>query len=92
MKICHKCRKTLEIDSISFRDECPFCRSDLHVCMNCIFYDVTKANSCRETQADYVREKERANYCDYFRFIDRTERISGREEAEKLWNKLFQKN
>ena len=48
------------------RDECPFCRSDMHVCKNCEHYDVKVYNECRETQADVVREKDRANYCDYF--------------------------
>lgn len=48
------------------RDECPHCRSDVHVCKNCEFYDPKVYNECRETSAEVVREKERANFCDYF--------------------------
>ena len=49
-----------------FRDECLKCRSDLHVCKNCEFYDPKVYNECRESSADVVRDKERANFCDFF--------------------------
>jgi len=48
------------------RDECSRCRADLHVCKNCVHYDKTAYNECREPSADVVREKDRANFCDYF--------------------------
>lgn len=51
---------------IGRREECPSCRADVHVCKNCDFYDIKVYNECRETQAEVVREKDRANYCDYF--------------------------
>lgn len=76
----------------SFREECPHCGSDLHVCLNCFFYDQGKANSCREDKADYVGEKDRANYCEYFRFTDGSAVISSKDKAEKLWNELFKKS
>ena len=76
-------------ESISFRDECLQCRTDLHVCLNCIFYDEGKANRCREPQADYVKERDRANYCEYFRFRDKGEKKSGKEEAARLWKDIF---
>ncbi len=53
-------------DSVGRREECPQCRSDVHVCKNCEFYDVKVYNECKETQAEVVRERDRANYCDYF--------------------------
>lgn len=68
MKVtCFHCKKTIVTQAkIAFREECEFCRSDLHVCKNCEFYDVKVYNECRETSADVVREKERANFCDFF--------------------------
>ena len=33
----------------------------------CIYYDPAVTKACREDDADEVREKERANFCDYFR-------------------------
>jgi len=51
---------------ISRNDSCDQCHSDLHVCKNCSFHDVTVHNQCRETQAEWVTDRERANFCDYF--------------------------
>ena len=53
-------RKVLKTDS------CPKCQFDLHSCSNCRFYDPSAHNECQETQAEWVRAKEKANYCDYF--------------------------
>jgi len=89
VKRCYKCGHNIETESISFKDECPECRSDLHVCLNCMFYDEGKANRCREPQTDYVKERDRSNFCEYFRFNDAETKKPGKEEAEKMWAMLF---
>jgi hypothetical protein len=38
-----------------------------------------------------VKEKDRSNYCDYFRFKDDAQKKTGKEEAEKLWEEMFKK-
>lgn len=64
---CFHCKTQSKVSAkVGFRDECDKCRSDLHVCKNCEFYDPKSYNECRETSADVVKEKERANFCDYF--------------------------
>ena len=64
---CFSCKKENNYtDRVGFRDECLHCDQDLHVCKNCEFYDPKVYNECRETAADVVREKERANFCDFF--------------------------
>lgn len=64
---CFHCKKINNYsDKVGFRDECLHCSSDLHVCKNCEFYDVKSYNECKENSADVVREKDRANYCDFF--------------------------
>lgn len=64
---CFSCQKEVHFkDKIGFREECLHCRADLHACKNCAFYDPKAYNECRESSADVVREKDRANYCDYF--------------------------
>ena len=64
---CFSCKKSNSFqDKVGFRDECLHCRSDVHVCKNCHFYDPKAYNECREPSADVVREKERANFCDFF--------------------------
>jgi len=68
MKVfCFHCKTEIPVlGKIGFREECFKCRSDLHVCKNCEFYDPKAYNECREPSADVVKEKERANYCEYF--------------------------
>ena len=64
---CYQCNKTVTLEhKVSFREECPHCYTDLHVCLNCRFYDESAYNQCRESSAENVRDKERNNYCEYF--------------------------
>jgi hypothetical protein len=66
---CWKCGASLADYSLPLRrlEECRACRAELHVCRMCEFHDVTVAKHCRETVADEVKDKVRANFCDYFR-------------------------
>ncbi len=89
---CPKCLTPIDLELISFKDDCPSCRTDLHACVYCTFYDEGRSNRCREPQADYVKERDRANFCEYFRFKGgEGGKASSREEAEKLWSQLFKK-
>lgn len=64
---CFKCGKKIDVrERVMTRDTCPACDADLHCCRNCRFYDPAKHNECAETQAEWVRDKEASNYCDYF--------------------------
>lgn len=64
---CFSCGENLKFTSQpGRREECPKCRSDVHVCKNCRFYDPKSYNECKETSADVIREKDRSNYCDFF--------------------------
>lgn len=67
--VCWKCGASLEDVLIPFsrREECPDCHADLHVCRMCEFYDTSVSRSCREPIADEVRDKEKANFCGYFK-------------------------
>lgn len=65
---CFSCGQKMEFpERVGLREECDRCRSDVHVCRNCDFYDPKVYQECRETQAERVQEKDRANRCDYFR-------------------------
>lgn len=66
---CWKCGAPLEELPLplSRRAECPACRIDLHACRMCEFYDPRVSKSCREPIAEEVKDKERANFCGYFR-------------------------
>jgi hypothetical protein len=71
MKVCFACKKELAVGrEVGRRDECPFCHADLHCCLNCRFYDPSAPKQCREPVAENVREKNKANFCDYFQFAE----------------------
>jgi hypothetical protein len=53
-------------ERVGFRDACPQCGRDLHVCRNCAHHDPSAYNECRESSAERVGEPDRANRCDYF--------------------------
>lgn len=74
------------------RDTCPKCDYDLHVCLNCRFYDPAKHNQCAETQAEWVRDKEASNYCDYFSpnpALSGCKLSSPTDDAKKKFSSLF---
>jgi hypothetical protein len=51
---------------ISRTEECPNCGADVHSCLNCENYDPHAHNKCREPQAEWVTDREKANFCDFF--------------------------
>jgi hypothetical protein len=67
--VCWKCGAALAGLSLPLRrlEECVSCGAELHVCRLCEFYDTAVAKSCREPVAEEVKDKTRANFCDYFR-------------------------
>jgi len=67
--VCWKCGASLAALSLPLRrlDECKNCGAELHVCRMCVEYDTSVAKSCREPIAEEVQDKERANFCDYFK-------------------------
>ncbi|MBK7842889.1 MAG: hypothetical protein IPJ71_04220 [Bdellovibrionales bacterium] len=91
--ICFECGKSSEfVESVGIRDECEHCHADAHCCKNCRFYDSKVYNECRETSAEVVLEKKRANFCDHFEVGDGTGASSVKKEdlraaAEALFKK-----
>jgi hypothetical protein len=81
---CAFCDHELELKGmVSRNDTCPECGRDLHSCLQCKFYDPGSYNECKETSADRVVDKERANFCDYFILKGAKEMGFGREAAAK---------
>lgn len=66
--VCWKCGAPLKDVPmpLSRLSECLVCHSELHVCRMCKFYDPSKAESCTEERADPPKDKQRANFCEYF--------------------------
>lgn len=78
------------METVTRRDECPKCKTELHVCLNCSFFDEKKAYGCKEERADPPRDKERANFCEYFKFREENDGMS-KKEAEKMWQEILKR-
>lgn len=67
--VCWKCGASLADLTLPLRrlEECRQCHAELHVCKLCEWYSVSVAKHCREPIAEEVKDKERANFCDYFK-------------------------
>jgi len=69
MKLCHRCGHEVQLLSeLQRTDSCRTCYSDLKCCQNCRFFDPTAHNQCREPQAEWTPDKEKANFCEFFEF------------------------
>jgi hypothetical protein len=65
--VCFKCGTPYQVkERVGRRDTCSGCDADLHCCYNCRHYKKTAHNECNEVKAEWVRDKDRANFCDYF--------------------------
>ena len=66
--VCWKCGAGLDDlpQPLGRRAECPACGADLHVCRLCRHHDTAKAKQCRELAADEIKDKTRANFCEWF--------------------------
>lgn len=67
---CYNCGKDLAMEpstKISRSEECPHCYASLHCCKMCRFFDKSAYNECKEPMANRVLDKEKANFCDFFK-------------------------
>src|ERR1700731_4107768 len=93
---CWHCARKIEVvtgERIGFRDECPGCGRALHSCRNCGFYDPSYNNSCREPMAERVVDKERFNFCEYFKPRDAAAKapVKTKTAAQDKLEALFKK-
>ena len=94
--VCHSCGRENKIIGKAVRgDECAHCKAEMHCCKNCRFFDPAKNNQCSETQAEYVRDKVRDNFCEFFepnRNVPLNERSVPAQRADNsrgAFDKLF---
>ena len=92
--VCYRCGASLAALSLplSRRDQCPDCSADLHVCKMCVSFDSTVPRKCLEDGAEDVTDKERPNFCDWFRPSDKAfdpMRKSDADAAQEALAALF---
>ena len=87
---CWKCGTELKNLLLPFSryEECSACKADLHVCLACKHYDASLSDACREDRADFILDKDKANFCDYFkvnaRAYQKQDDAAAREARAKL--------
>jgi hypothetical protein len=66
---CWRCGASLAevLQPFARAAECPQCHADLHVCKLCEFFAEGARRGCKEPVADEVNDKERSNFCGYFK-------------------------
>jgi hypothetical protein len=94
MRSCHACGRDFEgPEKVLRTEECAGCGRDLRCCRNCRHFHPGAHNQCLEVIAEWVSDKERANFCDYFSFADSSPSVAKRESAEEnareKWRSLF---
>ena len=80
---CLRCGASLSALSLplSRRDQCPECSADLHVCRMCVYFDKAVPRQCREDGAEDVTDKDRPNFCDWFKPSDKAYDASANADA-----------
>lgn len=88
--VCWKCGASLEDLTLPLRrlEECRQCHAELHVCKLCEWYSTSVAKHCREPIAEEVKDKERANFCDYFKPRDNAYSTKNTDAAAKAQAEL----
>jgi hypothetical protein len=68
MAVCYNCGTPFPREMpITRSEECPRCLRPVRCCRNCRFYAPGAHWDCHETVPEQVFDKERSNFCDYFR-------------------------
>ena len=70
---CAACNAEVTLSAgerVGFREACDACGADLHSCLNCAHHDTLAYNECRESSAERVNDRDRANRCEWFRASD----------------------
>jgi hypothetical protein len=83
---CYNCNNQTVLslhDRLLRSEECAKCKVMLHCCKMCIFYDSKSYNECRESNAERVVDKDKANFCSYFK-VQRGPRAQGTTKNDLL--------
>ena len=88
--VCWKCGAALTDQPLplSRLAVCSKCQSYLHACRLCVSYDAGLTRRCREQDAEEVSDKERANFCAYFKARPDAYRAGGDDRAQAARAKL----
>jgi hypothetical protein len=82
---CFRCGESLAALTlpISRQDACPACSNYLHICRMCINFDSHVPKQCREDDAEEVMDKEKANFCDWYKPSPNAFNAAGKRADDK---------
>ena len=63
---CKVCGTENTPESVVASSRCSKCDADLHTCTHCTFFDTSAPNQCRQSDAERIGSKAKANECVYF--------------------------
>lgn len=87
---CFNCQHSWTIEPPFGRsEECPNCHRDAKVCRNCRFYHQGSYRDCQESQAGWIKDKEKGNFCDYFEPAAGGAAVAQKDEATAKLDALF---
>ncbi len=89
---CQVCGHEIVEDVIGRDSVCPNCNAYLHACIQCEFYDPSAHNQCREPSAEFVSDREGANFCEFFRPNSRKKGESKKIDPDQLLKQLLGSN
>ena len=93
MASCYFCGTELPHGERIYRTTiCTACKKPIKICLNCEFYDSSAHYGCREDIGEPVREKDTANFCDYFSAVTKKRKKSSEDPHKKAvdtFNNLF---
>jgi len=87
---CWKCGAELKRLLLPFSryEECSVCKADLHACLACRYYAPNLSNACEEDRADFILDKDKANFCDFFRVNTKAYQKQENTEVNEARSKL----
>jgi len=91
---CYKCQTTLDLtvsSKVSRQEECPKCFSNIHCCKMCFFYEPKSYNECKEPVAQRIIDKEKNNFCEFFKLTTSTEIHDAKNNILSAADALFKK-
>jgi hypothetical protein len=65
-------------NQVGRRDVCSSCGAELHACRHCRHFDLAVAKECKEPFAEVPRDKDGANFCEFFQIGE-----GGRTDQER---------
>ncbi len=96
MADCWQCEGDLgPLRKVGREELCAGCAAWVHACKNCRNWN-DRARTCEETAAEWVHDRERANFCDFFALpapdeSHRSEGGSSGKSARAAFDRLFKK-